>query len=85
MIDPHFLGSYILLSLLFAAVAVWPERTIEAAVYVSMVIQLFFMRVRMAFGIGLLIFKMRRQFRSSGLPVPPFKWSMLWPSLDKAS
>ena len=85
MIDPHFLGSYILLSLFFAVVAVWPQQTIEAAVYVSMVIQLFFMRVKMAFGIGLLIIRMRQQFRASGLPVPPFKWSMLWPSLDKAS
>jgi len=85
MIDPNLLGSYILLSLLFAVVVVWPEDTLETASYVGMSVQLFFIRVKMAFIIGYLILKMRKHFRESGLPMPPFRWSMLWPSPDKAS
>ena len=85
MIDPHLIGSYLTLYVAFILVLLWPKESLEAGLHLDLQVRLFFLRIRLAVYTTLLFLQLRRQFRQSGLPVPPFKWSMIWPSLDEAS
>ena len=85
MIDPHLIGTYLTLYVACIFVMLWPKESLEAGLYLGLQSKLFFLRIRLAVYTAFLFLRLRRQFRQSGLPAPPFKWSMIWPSLDEAS
>ena len=85
MFNPHLIGSYLTLYVALILVMLWPKESLEAGLYLGLQVKLFFLRIKLAVYTTFLVLQLRRQFRQSGLPVPPFRWSMIWPSLDEAS